>query len=292
MSISNTLKTALLAVLLPAASFAGAGERIVTLGGPITEIVFALGAGDAVIAVDQTSLYPERATKLPKVGNVRAISAEGVLSLNPTRIVSSSSLSPKVSVDQLKAGGIPLALFDNPTSVKTLFETITRLGNELGREKDAAALNKKLAGEMKLVDERIAKRKRAPRVAFLMGHGGSPMAAGDGTQGAGIVAMAGGENVFSGYRGYKPVSQEALLKAAPDFILIATLRSVKDEADSLPDSKAILKKFGFTNLLSLAGTRVVAVDTGEFLIFGPRTGDAALKLAKIFDGEGEKTPGQ
>src|SRR5690554_1264961 len=69
-------------------------QRIVALGGPITEIVYALGAGEAVVGADITSTYPESVTALPRVGMYRSIAAEGVLSLTPTMVLGIEGVGP------------------------------------------------------------------------------------------------------------------------------------------------------------------------------------------------------
>ncbi|MBC8653116.1 ABC transporter substrate-binding protein, partial [Providencia vermicola] len=71
-----------------------ATERIVTLGGDVTEIVYALGAEQQLVARDSTSLHPEQATKLPDVGYMRMLNAEGVLSMRPTLVLASELAKP------------------------------------------------------------------------------------------------------------------------------------------------------------------------------------------------------
>ena len=81
-------------------------RRIVSLGGSVTETVFALGAGADVIAVDQSSLFPEQVRSLPQVGYFRRLSAEGVLSLAPDLILASEGSGPPPVIDQLEASGV------------------------------------------------------------------------------------------------------------------------------------------------------------------------------------------
>ena len=84
--------------------------RIVSVGSSITEIVYALGAEKMLVGVDTTSLYPEEARKLPLVGYMRALSAEGVLSLKPTLIIATTAAGPAGALDQLKATGIEVMI--------------------------------------------------------------------------------------------------------------------------------------------------------------------------------------
>src|SRR5690606_33392795 len=77
-----------------------AAERIVTLGGDVTEIVFALGAGAAVVATDVSSVHPAAAAALPKLGYQRTLSAEGVLAQAPTLTLASDEAGPPPVLDQ------------------------------------------------------------------------------------------------------------------------------------------------------------------------------------------------
>ena len=77
-------------------------SRIVVAGGSITEILFFLNESQNIVAVDTTSNFPEAAKKLPSIGYVRALSTEGVLSLNPTLIIGESDMGPENVLQQLK----------------------------------------------------------------------------------------------------------------------------------------------------------------------------------------------
>ena len=84
------IRLVFIAIYLSLACFAK--ERIITIGGTATELVFALGAGEKVVAVDQSSVFPEEIKSLPQIGYIRAISAEGVLALKPTKIITTSEI--------------------------------------------------------------------------------------------------------------------------------------------------------------------------------------------------------
>ncbi|MDR1817958.1 MAG: ABC transporter substrate-binding protein [Puniceicoccales bacterium] len=268
---------------------ATAPRRVVTLGGPITEIAFALGAEEAIVATDRTSIHPPRAQKLPSVGVYRALAAESVLALKPDKILAGSGLGPPAAARQLRDSGTPLVTVENPRDEPTLHAAIALLGRELGREREAAALSAKLRAQFDEVRQLVA-GKPAPRVVFLMGLGGQLSAAGAGTQADGALTLAGSKNIFGAFRGYKPVSEEALLAAAPDFILVATHTATGD-VSAPPDPQAFLRRRGLRSLKLLgAKTRFVGVDMGEFLIIGPRAGATTLKLANIFFGTAPTTP--
>ncbi|HEY4193548.1 MAG TPA: ABC transporter substrate-binding protein, partial [Mesorhizobium sp.] len=79
-----------------------AGAKIASIGGSITEIVFALGEQDRLVARDSTSVYPQEAFKLPDVGYMRQLSPEGVLSVDPSGILALQGSGPKEAIDVLK----------------------------------------------------------------------------------------------------------------------------------------------------------------------------------------------
>ena len=83
-----------LAALISSASAEDKASRIVSIGGSITEIVYALGEEDRLIARDQTSIYPDAAKKLPDVGYIRQLSPEGVLSVNPDLVIALEGYGP------------------------------------------------------------------------------------------------------------------------------------------------------------------------------------------------------
>ena len=80
-------------------------SRLVSIGDSITEIIFALGEQDRLVARDSTSTYPPAATALPDVGYMRALSPEGVLSVNPSAIVAVEGSGPVETLDVLKKAG-------------------------------------------------------------------------------------------------------------------------------------------------------------------------------------------
>ena len=86
--------------------------RVVSVGGAITETLYALGAEHLLVGADTTSLYPAAATRLPSVGYARALSAEGVLSLRPTLLLAGAEAGPPAVMRQLAAARVNLLQLD------------------------------------------------------------------------------------------------------------------------------------------------------------------------------------
>ncbi|MCG8434334.1 MAG: ABC transporter substrate-binding protein, partial [Gammaproteobacteria bacterium] len=91
-------------------------NRIVSVGGAVTEIIYALGEEERLVGVDSTSLYPPVAQQLPSVGYIRTLPAEGILSLEPGMLIADGGAGPPEVIKQLESAGLPiLQLADDPT---------------------------------------------------------------------------------------------------------------------------------------------------------------------------------
>ena len=82
---------------------ATAAERIVVAGGSLTELIYAMGAGERVVGVDETTSYPPETTKLPHIGYWKQLSSEGILSLRPDSVITWQDAGPQIVLDQLRA---------------------------------------------------------------------------------------------------------------------------------------------------------------------------------------------
>ena len=91
-------------------ALAASPARIVSLGGALTEVVYLLGAQGQLVGTDTTSLFPEAALKTAKVGYMRQLSAEGLLSLKPDAVVGTTEAGPPVVLDQVRSAGVRVEL--------------------------------------------------------------------------------------------------------------------------------------------------------------------------------------
>lgn len=251
-------------------------ERIVTLGSSITEIVFALGAGAQVVGVDDSSLFPEETASLPKVGYYRSVGAEGLLSLRPTLLLATDEAGPPEALGHLRSAGVRIVSLPSAPSPKHAKERILTVGKLLGRDAKAHALVAELEKELATARSLRGERERAPRVLFVFSPTPQVLSvAGRETAAEAIVQLAGAELAMDGYRGYKVVQPEAVIAAAPDCILTTdrTLASLGG-----PDRLAALP--GVSHTRAGKERRVIVMDDLLLLGFGPRTGEAASRLAR------------
>lgn len=253
---------------------APAQDRLVTIGGAVTETVFALGLGSQVVGVDTSSVFPPAAAQLPKVGYQRTIAAEGVLSLRPTRVVVSEEAGPPHALAQLRNAGLAVDVIAGKQSIAGAKEKIRAIANLLQVPERGAQLAAKLDADFAHAQSIAAWPGSRPRVLFLYARGaGTAMVGGASTSAAAMIELAGAANAAAALEGFKPYSAEALVAALPDIILL-TERGMA----SLGGAEAVRQLPGLASLPGERMPRVVALDDLMLLGFGPRTGQAVAEL--------------
>jgi iron complex transport system substrate-binding protein len=262
------------ALPLPAAAQA---PRIVSVGGAITEVIYALDGESLLVGVDSTSLYPEAAKALPQIGYMRAVSSEGVLALRPTLVISTTAGGPATSFEQIKAAGVQIIVLPDRYDYDSVVAKFEAVGKAIGREKEAEAWIARGRADMTELAGKLAKADGKPRVLLLLGMGGgAPQAAGTGTAAEGIIRLAGGINAIEGYHGYRPLTPEGVISSRPDFVVIT-----HQTAQLLGSAKAVLdQQPALRETPAGRANRILVFDTALLLGFGPRTPQAARDLAQ------------
>ena len=250
-------------------------SRLVAVGGSITEIVYALGEEDKLIARDSTGTYPPQATALPDVGYMRALSPEGVLSVEPSGILAIQGSGPADALEVLKKASVPIVMVPDGFDREGILAKIRAVGHAIGVDDKAARLAGEVDRQIRDAQALTAKVAERKRVLFILStQGGKLLASGTNTAADGIIAMAGGVNAVDGYEGYKQISDEAVIEAKPDFVLMMDREGDHDAAaDELLAHPAIAA--------TPAGRdrAVIRMDGAYLLGFGPRTAAAARELA-------------
>ena len=195
-----------------------AQERIVSIGPATTELIMALGGEQSLIATDVSSPEPKG---LPRVGYHRALAAEGILSLAPTRLVGSDEMGPPPALEQLRRAGVEVTVLPTAPTLANLNERIDALAGLLGNQ----AASTRLKAEIAVQSDQLAaqaKQNKSLRVAFLLLHKGQPTSiAGGNTTASALVTLAGGINPVARLHDYKPVSIESLIELQPDLVLVS-----------------------------------------------------------------------
>ena len=264
-------------VLGLAVSVAGAeetGRRVVSLGGSVTEIVVALGAGDRLIGRDSTSTWPPEVTGLPDVGYLRALSAEGVLALGPDLVLAEADAGPVEAVEALQAAGVPFVSMPGASDPAGVVAKIEAVAAALDLAPAGQELAAEVAEGLAAAEARAAAVTAPKRVLFILSvQGGRIMAAGQDSSADHIIALAGGVNALSGVTGYAQVTDEAVIAAAPDVILMMAAEGPRAISDA---ELAALPALAETP--ALRGGQVLRMDGLLLLGFGPRTPEAARLL--------------
>ncbi|XUY26196.1 heme/hemin ABC transporter substrate-binding protein [Agrobacterium sp. rho-8.1] len=250
-------------------------KQIVALGGTVTEILYALGAGDRIVARDSTSSFPADALSKPDVGYMRALSSEGILSQKPDLILSEDGAGPADVIGILKASEVPMVTVDTPPEGSAIAKKIKDVGAAVGLDDKANVLAEQVNSELATLAKDVgAVGDKKKRVLFVLSTaGGRIMAAGKDTEAAAIIELAGGINAAEEITGYKPLTDEAVIAAAPDVVLTmqrGNHAGTPDEIFALP---------AFQSTPAAASKSLISMD-GLYLIgFGPRTPAAARELA-------------
>lgn len=262
---------------------AEAPQRIVSIGGAVTEIVYALGEEDRLVARDTTSNYPPEVTELPDIGYIRQLSPEGVLSVNPELILTEEGAGPPEAVELLKEAAIRFAEIPEGYDREAVLTKIHAVAEVLDVPEKGEALAAEVAAALDAAAATAteAAAGSAPRrVLFVLSmQGGRVMAGGEDTAAEGIIKLAGGVNAVSGFEGYKPLSDEAIIAAAPDVILM-----MARGGDLAVSDETLFAHPAIRSTPAGEAKAVLRMDGMKLLGFGPRTAEAATELARALAG--------
>lgn len=258
--------------VVAAAVHAAEPSRVVTLGGSVTEIVYGLGQGDRLVGDDLSSLYPEAATKLPRVGYYRAVPVEGVLSLKPDLVLASEQAGPPDALKRLAGVGVRVVTVSDAPSVDSLKARIRGVADALGVAPAGERMVDEISRELARAEALPATKARA---LLLINRTGSPQGAGRDTAANEVMHLAGLVNVLHDQQGYKPLSAEAVGALAPDLIVVT-----QASLDAGGGMEAFLRLPGIASTQAAAKRRVVVMDDLLILGMGPRLPLALTQLKK------------
>jgi iron complex transport system substrate-binding protein len=225
-------------------------HRIVCLAPSITDSVFALGAGDDVVAISDYVEYPAAALKKPSVGSILSPSIEAILNLHPDLVIGIPHLNDNSTFDQLRRLGLPVYLID-AHGLAGILRSIADIGQAINRPSRASTLVGQLQRRIDAVRSRVAGK---PIVSVFMPLSYDPVVTiGKGSFITEIIAAAGGHSVTADIAQEWPlISMEAVIARAPQSLLLS-----KDGQITL----AVLKtRPGWSNLPAVRAGRIYFVD--------------------------------
>jgi iron complex transport system substrate-binding protein len=251
-------------------------SRILSVGGDVTEILYALGAGDRIVAVDTTSQFPPRALKEKKnVGYMRALSSEGCLSVGATVMLASERAGPPEVVSALKTTGTPYLAVPEGHSSEGIAAKVRLIAKAIGAETEGERIADRVKRDFAALSEQGAKIKRRLRALFVLSvQNGRVSVGGADTSADAILELAGAENAAAAVTGFRPVPDEAIVEMAPD-VIVAMRRSSGNDAHDLSQLFALK---GVQSTPAGKDKRIVMMDGLYLLGFGPRAPAAARDL--------------
>ena len=244
-----------------------AGGRIVSVHGSLTEVVYLLGAQDQLVGTDTTSTHPEAAARTPKVGYLRQLSAEGLLALRPQAVLGTDEAGPPIVLNQLTQAGVPLRLVKVHHRFQDVLDKVQLVGAVTQRAAAAQALSAQLQTQWEATRHRVQRSGHhvAPRVLFIMAHGGAPMTAGSGTAAQAVIELAGARNALEGVRGFRPMNAESVAQARPDWVL-----TTHESVATLGGLANCWQQPGLAQTPAGRRQRLISLDAMALLGFGPR----------------------
>lgn len=252
-------------VVVPAAP-----QRVVSLSPAVTEIMFALGAGDLLVGRTDFCVYPDAAGDIPSIGGISNLNVERILSMQPDLIISGSMVGKKFT-DQFDQMGTPMVCVIEKPKFEALYDNIKAIGRLVGKEKEADSLieNLKLRMESLLAHGDNSQNFQLPSVYYVVGFGaGGNFTAGGNTFINDIIRMAGGRNIAEDIEGWS-YSLEALMKEDPDYIIVRR-----------EDSAAFCDMKPYNRLSAVKNGHVIGIVSGTLDLQVPRNIDAVLYLRK------------
>ena len=257
-------------------------QRIVCLSKHLTEMVFALGKGHNIVAVDLSSTYPDSAKLLKTVGYHRALSPESIIAMNPDLVIHSNDIGPENVLPQITKAGLNIRVFGGANTIDSARLLLKELGSYFGEQHKADSIIKKMDDRIALAggaltaltpgdtpNVMIIHFGRASNIYFVMsGRGGVADK---------MIEMAGGKVTSYNAKGARQISAEAVAASNPD-IIIATDYGY-DQMGSM--DKFISDVPGVALTSAGRNKRIVRFEEHDIIYFGPRSGDNIVQLMKL-----------
>lgn len=255
----------------------GYPTRIVSTAASITDMLFAIGAGDLLVGRDDFSTYPEQALNIPSIGSFwNGVPAEAILALEPDLVIAAQIISPD-QVQELEDLGFVVYWQANPEKFEDLYDNLLDLAAITGMEAEAKIVIENLQSRVFVVEEKLAGLDKKVTVFYELDATDpqNPWTTGSGTFIDYIISAAGGINAAASLEGdYAQLSSEALIETNPDVIILA-------DAEYGVTLESVSSRAGWETISALQNGRVYPFDPGLLSVPGTRLVDGYEQLAKL-----------
>jgi len=249
-------------------------QRIITAGSAMTETVCALGDCSKIIASDRTSLYPAEIQKLPSIGYRSSISAEGIISLQPSLVIAEKDYVEPTVLTQIQSAGIQVIIIERVYTIDGTKSLIRQIASELNKKAEGEKLINKIESQLAEANAIIKKSKIIPKVLCVYNRGTASVDIAGTKTFSSILPYVGAEPAITGVEGYKPLNIESLIASNPDYLLM-----FESGVQSLGGIDGVLKVPGVVQTTAGKKKQVIAMEGIKLSNFGPRFGEAVKELA-------------
>jgi len=255
-------------------SFDAAPQKIISLIPSDTEIIYALGLGDRLVAVSNYCNYPEDAKSRNKLDSGSKTNVEAIIGLDPDVVVMGKMAQTDAQYKQLEEAGIKLIVTD-ANNISDTYRMIELLGKTFRAEAKATEIITEMKKAFDGIREQV-KDKTASRVYIEI----SPVEYGPWTCGKGtfqdeLLALIGAQNIFGDIEGWQKVSEEQVIERNPDFIFTTDMYSNPDPVGE------ILGRDAWSKITAVKKQQVFLTDGDRLARPGPRLVDAAQELVSV-----------
>ena len=260
---------------------AGPAKRVVSLIPAITEILFAVGAGNLTVGITEFCNYPEETKYVEKVGGFSGatISVEKIVSLKPDLVLVSADMHYRI-IALLDQAGIVSFAFE-PKNMEDIFSSIRTIGILTGHEKGASETIASMEEKLGKAKELSAGKKKV--TVFWEIWDNPLMTSGSGTFINEAISLAGGRNIFDDLKANWPeVSVEQVILRNPEWIMTDNNHGIHI------NQTALSKRPGWSRIDAVRSNRIGIINSDMIMRAGPRLADAILQMAELIHGDTER----
>lgn len=247
-------------------------QRIISMSATATEMLFAIGAGDRVIAVDNFSNFPEETASLEKLDAYQP-NVEAISELNPDLVI--ISYDPGNLVEQLTTLSVPVFTAGAVADLAGAYEQIEQLGALTGQLAEAVQVSSTMRSEVDAIAASITKTD--PPLTYFYELDPTPYTVTSNTFIGGVMAVLGLANIADGVEegnDYPQLSAEVIVEKDPDIIFLADTKCCAQSAET------VAARDGWAGLSAVASGSIIALDDDIASRWGPRLVDLVRTVAE------------
>lgn len=252
----------------------GPAERVVALAASDVEILYAIGAGDALVGRGTYCNYPAEALEVQDVQSGAETNLEQIVALTPDVVIMPKMAQDMAQVEALEKAGVAVVMTD-PQNIEGVHQAILLLGAVTGKAEEAEKVSNTLKERLDAVAEKAKEKKLDASVYFET----SPLEWGLWTAGKGtfmdeIAQILGVKNAFGDLEGWQAISPEQVIARDPDYIITTTMYM----GEGPTPLEELTGRAGWENVKAIKNGQCYNADGDEITRPGPRLADAAEAL--------------